>query len=641
MAPAHVFRERKRKKLAIEFEGYPVEFRVYLSYPSCCQNLEYLHGLEGKESKILREILGIQNERDFGSRQPVKRYKKLIADIFPRNQEEGPNDRKIGKLSEYAAKNPLRIPKITSSLEQRCYKELRIENFQSAKIVMCIYRKLLITCKEQMPLFASSLLSIISTLLDQTRQDDIQVIGCETLFDFVNNQKDGTFMFNLEGFIPKLCQFTQEEGKDERDKSPRAAGLQALSSMIWFMGQHSHISVEFDNIVSVVLKNYGGPKRISENLDTDKPGPQNRWVQEVLKNEGLATPLPEVITRVPSWRTIVNERGEGRRLQQCRRVLEILCFPILSIMEIYGLTEKWSLAFPVLKEYGSFLLIDNSASRSTKIVLKEPSSAARILLRLPLALAEHAKVDPSSGNNQFAVSWRSRCPITWTFIGCDVGETSRMLLLKMPELKLRFNSNRLSHSRKLYFHQRYYPAMVQSLTIETRSWSSTRIFSVVLVPSSVSRSSHPQQILGQIKALIFHGRSNKNCLCLLLPAAALFDKTKKDKTSNQGKCLSQTTKIMSLKVNKSNNGILARLTSSTSLSAHRCMKNPYVPSTTDENPKLLDEFLPDYVVSFGSPVVLWIRPNNIDQVDSTKDNSLVEVLGDDTPSWTTCPVTVT
>jgi len=63
-------------------------------------------------------------------------------------------------------------------------------------------------------------------------------------------------------------------------------------------------------IVSVVLENYGGPKRISENLDTDKPGPQNRWVQEVLKNEGHATPLPEVITRVPSWRTIVKERGE-------------------------------------------------------------------------------------------------------------------------------------------------------------------------------------------------------------------------------------------------------------------------------------------------------------------------------------------
>jgi hypothetical protein len=50
--------------------------------------------------------------------------------------------------------------------------------------------------------------------------------------------------------------------------------------------------------------------RSSENLDTDKQGPQSRWVQEVLKNEGHVTPFPEVITRVPSWRTIVNERGE-------------------------------------------------------------------------------------------------------------------------------------------------------------------------------------------------------------------------------------------------------------------------------------------------------------------------------------------
>jgi hypothetical protein len=46
------------------------------------------------------------------SRQPVKRYKKLIAEIFPRNQEEGINDRKIGKLCEYAAKNAVRMPKV-------------------------------------------------------------------------------------------------------------------------------------------------------------------------------------------------------------------------------------------------------------------------------------------------------------------------------------------------------------------------------------------------------------------------------------------------------------------------------------------------------------------------------------------------
>ncbi|MBA0558917.1 hypothetical protein Golob_015906, partial [Gossypium lobatum] len=122
------------------------------------------------------------------SRQPVKRYKKLLSDIFPRNQEPEPNDRKIGKLCEYAAKNPLRIPKITSNLEQRCFKGLRNEKFGCVKVILCVYTKLLSTCKEQMALFASSLLGIIQTLLEQTRLDEMLIIGCDALAEFVNSQ---------------------------------------------------------------------------------------------------------------------------------------------------------------------------------------------------------------------------------------------------------------------------------------------------------------------------------------------------------------------------------------------------------------------------------------------------------------------
>ncbi|XP_052295419.1 protein SEMI-ROLLED LEAF 2-like isoform X4 [Citrus sinensis] len=86
------------------------------------------------------------------SRHPVKWYKKLLAEIFSRSQDEQPNDQKISKLCEYAARNPLRIVKT-----------------------------------------------------------------------------DGTYMFNLDGLIPKLCLLAQKLGEDGRSQLLRAPGLQALS----------------------------------------------------------------------------------------------------------------------------------------------------------------------------------------------------------------------------------------------------------------------------------------------------------------------------------------------------------------------------------------------------------------------------
>lgn len=41
-------------------------------------------------------------------------------------------------------------------------------------------------------------------------------------------------MFNLEGFIHKLCQLAQEVGEEKRAQGLRAAALQALSSMVLF-----------------------------------------------------------------------------------------------------------------------------------------------------------------------------------------------------------------------------------------------------------------------------------------------------------------------------------------------------------------------------------------------------------------------
>ncbi|OQU88038.1 uncharacterized protein LOC8056112 isoform X2 [Sorghum bicolor] len=197
------------------------------------------------------------------SRQPVKRYKKIIADIYQLPSDGEPNDRRIGKLCDYVSRNPTRIPKITEYLEQRFYKDLRHENFTLAKVVPCIYRKLLCSCKELTPLLATSSLSTIRTLLDMKAHDDLQILGCLMLVDFLNGQVDSTHMFHLEGLIPKLCNIGQQLREDDEGLRLRSAALQALASMVQYMGDHSHISMELDEVVSVIISCYEANQTLS------------------------------------------------------------------------------------------------------------------------------------------------------------------------------------------------------------------------------------------------------------------------------------------------------------------------------------------------------------------------------------------
>ena len=63
-------------------------------------------------------------------------------------------------------------------------------------------------------------------------------------------------------------------------------------------------------VVQVVLESYRPQKINTDNNDTEAQG--SGWTEEVLKAEGRASssPSPFTISRIPSWKSIVSDKGE-------------------------------------------------------------------------------------------------------------------------------------------------------------------------------------------------------------------------------------------------------------------------------------------------------------------------------------------
>ncbi|KAL5990944.1 hypothetical protein ACLOJK_011850 [Asimina triloba] len=262
-------------------------------------------GVDG--AKLLR--FGTNGSRLF-SQNIVSHGPFVVTLLLPLNSKADvePNDRLISKLCEYASKNPMRIPKITEDLEHRCYKGLRNEQFGQAKVVVCIYMKLLASY--------------------QTRYDGMRILGCQVLVEFMNNQSCravAVVCVQVDVFMELV--FGRHADYDAFVALDCISlGFHTtwtdLNVQVWFMGEYSHISMDFDDlkltlafggtqIVSVTLENVEVPQITSDNTkqDVQSSHTDDHWVQEVLKVEENRSSFPDIGKKAPSLGAAVSTKA--------------------------------------------------------------------------------------------------------------------------------------------------------------------------------------------------------------------------------------------------------------------------------------------------------------------------------------------
>eukprot|EP00899_Mesostigma_viride_P008001 jgi/Mesvir1/17201/Mv07619-RA.2 len=182
---------------------------------------------------------------------PIKRYKKLVADIYV---DQEVNNSKISKLVDYAKRNPHRLPRIASMMEEKAFQELRNERYGYVTVTMKAFSRMVHSCKNDISLFAHSVWELLHALLKHHR-DDMRLVAADTLDDFINVQTSNTYMQQLDGVIPDLCQLAREAGEPVHRRKIRTAVLRAMLAMIHLMARTKYLSAGIGRIVRAVLDN--------------------------------------------------------------------------------------------------------------------------------------------------------------------------------------------------------------------------------------------------------------------------------------------------------------------------------------------------------------------------------------------------
>jgi len=157
-----------------------------------------------------------------------KKYKRFVAAVYPKREEEGIVSANLSKLLFYAMTSPSKLQKIGEYLDARVEKDLRRRRYGFVEVSMRTLGELIKACHKDLGLFAGHALSAMRRVLDaQAARPELARLAVEAFTRFAEFQDDAS-SYDLEQFTEYFLRLADAGAPLES----RVAGLRALEAYV-------------------------------------------------------------------------------------------------------------------------------------------------------------------------------------------------------------------------------------------------------------------------------------------------------------------------------------------------------------------------------------------------------------------------
>lgn len=198
------------------------------------------------------------------SKVPLKRYNQYVKDVFDAKTDGNAQNLddalpittagKMRKLTEYAGKNPHRIPKIARRLRRRAETYVKKKQVHRVHVVVRCYEAMLRNiqpCPTSM--MAVEIHHVIGLLVSKKSEENMDFQGLQLLFVFLRALHDASQWSALEKYLADVFRHASKKEDEETRRKKQKCALLCAGEAVRIIEETFHYFPSFEIIVHITL----------------------------------------------------------------------------------------------------------------------------------------------------------------------------------------------------------------------------------------------------------------------------------------------------------------------------------------------------------------------------------------------------